>query len=159
VPLLDDRVAADMEVRDHFFETFGGLDFVAPPAILAARLARAFAGNPAGLVHGARWLPRFVARAGGLRELRRNKPRAMTFVMHNFMDAADVKPAWELLQRGEMSDEPRIRATQERLQACSYAMAHPEDGRLVPACAQHSVLDPEENRRLARELPLARGVS
>ena len=35
-----------------------------------------------------------------------------------------------------------IRATQERLQACSYAMAHPEDGTLVPACAQHAVLDP-----------------
>jgi hypothetical protein len=33
-------------------------------------------------------------------------------------------------------------------------MAHPEDGTLVPACAQHSVLDPLENERLARELPL-----
>jgi hypothetical protein len=34
-------------------------------------------------------------------------------------------------------------------------MAHPEDGTLVPACAQHSVLDPLENLALARELPLA----
>jgi hypothetical protein len=52
---------------------------------------------------------------------------------------------------------PAILATQERLQACSYAMAHPEDGTLVPACAQHAVLDPLENARLARELPLLRG--
>ena len=79
----------------------------------------------------------------------------MTFVMHSFMDASDVKPAWELLRRGELSDDPRIRATQERLQACSYAMAHPESDELVPACAQHSVLDPLENIELRRRLPLA----
>ena len=84
----------------------------------------------------------------------RSRPRAITYVMHSFMDADKVKPAWELLQRGEMSDEPAIRETQERLQACSYAMAHPESGELVPACAQHSVLDPEENLRLTEELPL-----
>jgi hypothetical protein len=63
------------------------------------------------------------------------------------------------LERGEVSDDTRIRATQERLQACSYAMAHPEDGTLVPACAQHSVLDPLENLELARELPLAETAS
>ena len=74
-----------------------------------------------------------------------------------WMDARDVRPAWELLQRGETSEDPRIRATQERLQACSYAMAHPESGTLVPACAQHSVLDPAENVALAELLP--RGVT
>ena len=72
----------------------------------------------------------------------------VTFVMHSFMDARDVAPAWALLQRGTMSDEPRIRATQERLQACTYHMAHPESDELVPACVQHSVLDPLENRDL-----------
>ena len=75
--------------------------------------------------------------------------------MHNFMDAAVVRPAWELLQRGEMSSDPEVRATQERLQACSYAMAHPESDMLVPACAQHGVLDPDENRALAVLLPMA----
>ena len=55
-----------------------------------------------------------------------------------------------------MSEDPGIRETQERLQACSYAMAHPESGRLVPACVQHSVLDPAENLRLSRELPIVR---
>jgi hypothetical protein len=78
--------------------------------------------------------------------------------MHSFMDARYVRPAWELLQRGETSEDPKILEAQERLQACSYAMAHPESGTLVPACAQHSVLDPVENLRLeellaAREPP------
>jgi hypothetical protein len=77
--------------------------------------------------------------------------------MHRFMDQADVAPAWELLERGRLSDDPRIRETQDRLLACSYHMAHPETGRLVPACAQHAVFDPEENRRLAALLPLSGG--
>ena len=76
--------------------------------------------------------------------------------MHQFMDAADVQPAWELMQRGEQSDDARIRATQERLAACHYAMAHPENGMLVPACVQHSVLDPQENRDLRVLLPVPR---
>ena len=78
--------------------------------------------------------------------------------MHAFMDARDVRPAWELMQRGEVSDDPKIRATQERLEACSYAMAHPETGTLVPACAQHSVLDPLENERLQELLPAIRSA-
>jgi hypothetical protein len=80
--------------------------------------------------------------------------RPVSYVMHQFMDAADVRPAWELMQRGQTSDDPRIRATQERLAACTYAMAHPEDGTLVPACVQHGVLDPAENRQLRVLLPL-----
>ena len=85
----------------------------------------------------------------------RHGARPITFVMHSFMDAKDVRPAWELLQRGEISDDPRVRATQERLQACSYAMSHPESDTLVPACAQHSVLDPQENLELMKLLPMA----
>jgi hypothetical protein len=34
-------------------------------------------------------------------------------------------------------------------------MAHPDRDALVPACVQHAVLDPAENARLARLLPLA----
>jgi len=82
--------------------------------------------------------------------------RSVTYVMHQFMDAAEVKPAWELMQRGQTSDDPRVRATQERLAACHYVMAHPEDGTLVPACVQHGVLDPAENRQLRVLLPLPR---
>jgi hypothetical protein len=33
-------------------------------------------------------------------------------------------------------------------------MAHPETGELVPACVQHSVLDPVENVELRRLLPI-----
>lgn len=33
-------------------------------------------------------------------------------------------------------------------------MAHPADGQSVPACVQHAVLDPAENRELAAQLPL-----
>ena len=153
VPLLDDRVPADLAARDAFFATFGGMDFDAPRALLAARIARAFAARPAGLGHCLRWGPRFVRRAGGLRALHRDRPSAMTYVVHNFMDAELVRPAWKLLRRGELSEEPRVRETQERLQACSYAMAHPDSDELVPACAQHSVLDPLENEALQKLLP------
>ena len=75
------------------------------------------------------------------------------------MDAKDVRPAWEGLQRGEISDDPRVRATQERLQACSYAMSHPESDTLVPACVQHSVLDSRENIKLMELLPLEQPVA
>ena len=94
-----------------------------------------------------------AARSAARARIARAKPKAVTYVMHAFMDARDVRPAWELLQRGERRRRPEIRATQERLQACSYAMAHPESGTLVPACAQHSVLDPLENLRLQELLP------
>jgi hypothetical protein len=151
VPLVDERTAADHAVRDAFYATVGGMDFQAP--LLAPRIARALARDPTALAVGARWAARFAARAG-IVPLLRGPRRPLTFVMHSFMDARDVRPAWAALQRGERSDDPRIRAAQERLQACSYSMAHPESGELVPACAQHSVLDPQENLRLQELLPL-----
>jgi len=153
IPILDDRVPADHAVRDEFFRAFGGMDFDVAPALLVARLARVFARHPSALTGAAGWLKRFAMRAGAW-SLVRARPRALTFVMHSFMDATDVKPAWEGLRRGELSQEPRIRATQERLQACSYAMSHPESDELVPACVQHSVLDPKENLKLQELLPL-----
>ncbi len=78
----------------------------------------------------------------------------MTLVVPTVMDAADVASAWELLQRGRISTDPDVLATQERLRACMYTMAHPETGQLVPACAQHAALDPVENAQLRRLLPL-----
>jgi hypothetical protein len=155
VPLLDEDDAGDARALDAFIGAFGGMDAAVPRALLAARVARGLARHPTAVAEFAGWARRFAGRAGGVRALRADPPRAMTYVVHAFMDARDVKPAWELLQRGELSEDPAVLATQQRLQACSYAMAHPEDGTLVPACAQHSVLDPLENERLARELPLA----
>ena len=162
MPLLDEDDERDARVLDDFVAAFGGMDFAAPPAILAARVVRGLARHPRAIASAAGWGRRFAARAGGPGALVRRRPRAITYVMHAFMDADKVKPAWELLRRGELSVEPAIRETQERLQACSYAMAHPDSEELVPACAQHSVLDPEENVRLQeqlplRELPMARG--
>src|SRR3954453_11744833 len=116
VPFLDDRVAADLRVRESFFSAFGGMDFDVPPPLLGARLARAFAASPDALLRAGGWAGRFVRRAGGLAALfgGGSRPRALTFVMHNFMDAAVVRPAWELLQRGEISDDPAVLEAQER---------------------------------------------
>jgi hypothetical protein len=156
VPLLDEDSPADAAALQSFLEAFGGMDFVAPPAILAARLVRGIARHPAIVPRGAGMLARFVGRAGGPRAVLRDRPRAMTYVMHAFMDARVVDPAWAALEAGATTHEdPEVLEAMERLQACSYAMAHPDTGRLVPACAQHSVLDPQENQELLQLLPMA----
>jgi len=64
VPLVDDRVPADHAVRDAFYAAFGGMDFQAPPALLAARVTRALTAHPRTPVIAARWAGRFAARAG-----------------------------------------------------------------------------------------------
>lgn len=153
---INDEDPRDMVARDALLAHLGGVYFKAPPLLLAVRLARVVAAHPRLVPITAGWLVRTIRRAGGLRLLVREHPVPTTFVMHRFMHAADVKPAWELLQRGEMSDDPRILETQERLLACSYAMAHPETGELVPACVQHGVLDPGENEELMKILPIPR---
>ena len=134
--------------------SFGGT----PPALLAVKVMRVLAAHPGDAVVALRWARAMVRRSGGTRTLLgaavRGRLRPMTFVVHAFMDAAQVAPAWQLLQRGVDADEPAIRATQERLRACVYSMAHPETGELVPACVQHAVLDPAENVALRRLLPL-----
>lgn len=153
LPLLDDRSKGDMRARDAFFRGVGGMDFYAGRLVVGARLARAVARRPWVIPPAVGWGVRFAHRAG-LRNLLREPVHAITFALHAFMDARDVEPAWDLLQRDVMSDDPRIRATQERLQACAYAMAHPDDDLIVPACVQHSVLDPREIAELREELPL-----
>jgi hypothetical protein len=153
-PVLDGGDPRDLAVRDAFFRYFGPVSFTGTPACeLAIRIALITVRHPMVLALAAGWAWRTVRRAG-VRRLMAHRPRPVSYVMHQFMDAADVKPAWELMRRGERSSDPRIRATQERLAACHYAMAHPEDGTLVPACVQHSVLDPQENRDLRVLLPI-----
>ncbi|MDI3240840.1 hypothetical protein QK292_06275 [Arthrobacter sp. AL08] len=70
------------------------------------------------------------------------------------MDAADVAPAWAMIERGEASEDPKTRETQERLGSCMYSMSHPDTGRLVPACVQHPTLDAAENAGSRKMLPL-----
>ncbi len=159
VPLLDQDDERDLAWVDSFVAAFGGMDFVAPKAVTAARLARGFAREPRALPRLAGFGARAVKRAGGIRALRATPPQAVTYVMHAFMDARTVRPAWEAMERGETAHaDPEVQATIERLRSCSYAMAHPEDGRTVPACAQHSVLDPLENVKLMELLPAHPGV-
>ena len=157
VPVLDDEDPRDLAARDLFLDRLGGLQVSnTPPAVLVPRLLRVLGANLTALPVALGWLRRAVARSGGvpvlLRERRQVRP--FTFVMHSFMDAEQVRPAWELLEQGVEAEDPAVRATQERLQACVYAMAHPEQGRVVPACVQHAVLDPGENARLRTLLPL-----
>ena len=153
---INDLDAKDLKARDALLNYLGGVHFSAPRRLLALRLARAALRHPSLVPTALGWLRRTVRRAGGVRRLAKDHPRPTTFVMHRFMHAADVKPAWGMLERGEMSSDPRILETQERLLACSYAMAHPETGELVPACVQHGILDPDENAVLATLLPLPR---
>ena len=154
-PFLDDRRAVDLNVRDVFFRYLGGVNFSGTPIPqLVVKVARVVARHPSVASTFAGWAVR-TARTVGWRRLLRGKIRPVSFVMHSFMDAADVAPAWEAMQRGESLTDPRLKVTQERLQACSYAMAHPETGELVPACVQHGVLDPSENVALRALLPLA----
>ena len=153
-PLLDGADPRDLAVRDAFLRYFGPVNFTGTPIpLLAARVALIMARHLRITLLAAGWAARTMWRVG-LGRLLAHGVRPVTYVMHQFMDAAEVKPAWELMQRGQTSDDPRIRATQERLASCHYAMAHPEDGTLVPACVQHGVLDPAENRQLRVLLPL-----
>ncbi len=152
-PLLDDRDQRDLRVRDAFLDRFGGMDFERSPAVVAVALARVLVRNPSVVWLALGWARRFVRRTGA-RRLLTGQARPVTFVVHAFMDAAVVRPAWEAMQRGEAAQDPVVRAAQERLGACSYAMAHPDEGQLVPACVQHSILDPQENLRLKTLLPL-----
>ena len=157
--LCEADVPAETAARDVFLNDFGGMNFGdTPPALLVAKLARVLTRHPRDIVVIAGWARSVVGRVGGVgtlvRAARRGEVTPMTFVVHQFMDAADVEPAWRLLQSGVVADDERIRATQERLRACTYSMSHPETGELVPACAQHGVLDPVENVELRRLLPL-----
>ena len=159
VPVLDPASPADLAVRDLFLRHYGALDLDAShPGLTAATLVRAVARRPGDLLPALGWVARAVRRAGGparlIRCLAARRVKSMTFVVHAFMDADLVTSAVAATAAGETSNDPAVRAAQERLAACSYHMAHPDTGELVPACAQHSVLDASENRRLAVLLPM-----
>ncbi len=155
LPMIDDRDPHEVAAGLAFLETFGGLDFDGPRAVVAVRIARALARRPAAIAHAGRWVIRFLRRAGAL-NLLRSGARPLTFVVHSFIDAEHAVPAWEAIKRGETATAPEVLAAQERLLACSYSMAHPESDELVPACVQHAALDPQQNARLVRELPIER---
>ncbi len=157
--VCEPHLVAETAARDAFLDHFGGVSFGGTsPVLVVVKVLRVLAAHPADIRVAAGWLASVVGRVGGPRSvvagLRAGGIRPITFVVHRFMDAADVAPAWELMRQGVVATDAGVRATQERLQACTYAMAHPETGELVPACAQHSALDPGENAALRRQLPL-----
>ncbi|MGA9871696.1 MAG: radical SAM domain-containing protein [Rhodococcus sp. (in: high G+C Gram-positive bacteria)] len=158
-PFVDVSKSAEVEARDQFFTHLGGMNFGGtPPAVLVLKLLRVLVGYPRGAGVAVRWARSAVRRCGGLGRLSvacaRRQVRPMTFVVHRFMDAENVAPAWEMMVSGRTASDPVLLETQERLAACTYSMAHPETGELVPACVQHSVLDPDENKQLRTLLPL-----
>ena len=155
VAFIDDSRPLDISMRDKFYQHVGGMAFNSAPTWLTAlRLTRIVAHHPRVGVLTVRWAVGKLVQAGGPIPVIRYGIKPMTYVMHMFMDAKQVKPAWELMEQGVTATDPAVRGTQERLGACVYAMAHPETGRLVPACVQHSVLDPGENVELRKLLPL-----
>lgn len=152
--LFDQDDPRDIRMRELFMRAAGGMDFASPKPLMLTRLARAAAREPRALAAAVPFAARLAGRMGGIGRIARHRPRAVTLVMHSFIDAELVRPAWQANESGEISDDPAVRAAQERLQGCTYGMSHPEDGRMVPACVQHAVLDPAENAALARLLPL-----
>ncbi|GAC1511067.1 MAG: hypothetical protein NVS1B16_01690 [Pseudarthrobacter sp.] len=158
-PLLDPADPKDLEVRDRLLAHFGGMFFGGTPRwVVAAKVVRALLACPGDVPVVLGFGFRLAKRAGGLRRVVTaawtGRLSFRTFVVHNFMDAADVAPAWDLMRKGITSDDPKTLEVQERLGACMYTMSHPDTGQLVPACVQHSVLDPAENAGLRKLLPL-----
>lgn len=156
-PIFDDQVGQDLRARDVLLRCFGGVTFgPGSLSLFLAKVARVVLTHPVVVPVGLGWAARMIRQIGPLRLVRHPRVRPVTFVMHSFMDAEQVKPAWDLLEQGRTSADPAVRASQERLRACSYLMAHPQTGALVPACVQHAVLDPAENCALVELLPRAR---
>ncbi|MBW3662747.1 MAG: radical SAM domain-containing protein [Actinobacteria bacterium] len=158
VPVFDDLDPRDLRARDAYLQAIPANLRLDTWPVKLARAARSLVRHPTDAIVLTRWVARFLARAapGVLDEPeRRSRPPilATTYVMHRFMDAAAVRRAWELMERGVDAEDADTRATQERLRACAYGMAHPASDRVVPACVQHSVLDPAENQQLIPLLP------
>ena len=153
VPLLDDDDERDHKFVDDWMDAFPGNFILRDRGVSAVRLARMVASNPGIVPDIAQWMNRFAQRGGGLRQAWW-KAEPVTFVMHQFIDAADTAAGWEHIQAGTRATDERILEAQERLEACAYTMGHPGTDDLVPACVQHGILDPLENRELATLLPL-----
>ncbi|MEJ7755954.1 MAG: hypothetical protein WKF83_06085 [Nocardioidaceae bacterium] len=152
--ILDDRDPADLHVRDAFYRYLGGVSFSGTPLpTLMVKLSRGLVSHlrsGGSSVAGPRaWSAEPVPlRWSGIASARSRSSCTRSW----------TPPRSHLPGRRcgaeRACDDPRLAATQERLRACSYAMAHPETGELVPACVQHAVLDPTENLQLRRLLPL-----
>lgn len=159
-PLFDDTCSADVHARNLIMQNIGNI--VLPPNLIALKVFRTLIFKPWLLIPALSWMFRIIRRARGIWHILSRGIQPLTVVMHRFMDAEDVNTAWQLMERKVPSSDPvieaagpRIRETMERLAACSYAMAHPDEGRVVPACVQHSCYDDKLNETLSEQLPLS----
>lgn len=106
-PILDDRSRADLRARDALMRHAGGIGVSATnPVIAAAKILRLLAARPMLIAILLGWATRMVRKIGLRYFLQHPRIRPMTFVMHSFMDATQVGPAWELLEQGEQSTGP-----------------------------------------------------
>ena len=153
VPLLDDDEPLDHQMVASWYEAFPGNFILRDRGDSAVRILRCLASNPGVVPEMAQWARRFADRAGGMKQ-RWWEASATTFVMHQFIDAADTAAGWKHIQDGTRATDERILEAQERLEACAYTMGHPDTDQLIPACVQHGILDPIENRELVTLLPL-----
>lgn len=159
VPLLDPAVAADLAFRDAVFARVPGVSLSGERLwVMLAKALRVALCEPRLAVMALQWSQRFVRRSGGWWTLTsagvRGQVAGTTYVVHAFMDASRVIPAWRTMQAGGTPTDDGMRVTVERLRACVCTMAQADTGELVPACVQHSVLDPQENRELLTMLPM-----
>ncbi len=153
VPLLDDDEPLDHAMVESWYDAFPGNFILRGRAESAVRILRCIARRPDVVPEIVQFARRFAERGGGVAQPWW-KATATTFVMHQFIDAADTAAGWEHIQAGTRAVDPRILEAQERLEACAYTMGHPDSDELIPACVQHGILDPAENRELATLLPL-----
>ena len=99
VPMFEPDSEADLDARDRALAHFGGVNFGGtPPPLLAVKVLRVLARHPGDAKVAVGWARRLVERSGGARRCwrawRRGAVAPMTYVVHDFMDAADVAPAW-----------------------------------------------------------------
>lgn len=137
VPLHDPASAVDLKTRDRFFAHVGEVSFGGSAAhLLAAKLVPVAIAHPPDLVVALSWARSALQRAGGLRRLliaaSQRRVRLLSFVVHQFMDAADVAPAWARMTSRTVADDAGLRAMQERLAACTYHAGPSRDRRAYP---------------------------
>lgn len=153
VPLVDDQDPLDHQMVAAWLDAFPGNFIRRDRGETVARVVRCLAAKPGVVPEIAKWALRFAERGGGVAQPWWNAS-STTFIMHQFIDAADTAAGWEHIQAGTRATDERILEAQERLEACAYTMGHPDSDQLVPACVQHAILDPQENRELVTLLPL-----
>ena len=153
VPLVDDQDPLDHQMVAAWLDAFPGNFIRRDRGETVARVVRCLAAKPGVVPEIAKWALRIAERGGGVAQPWWNAS-STTFIMHQFIDAADTAAGWEHIQAGTRATDERILEAQERLEACAYTMGHPDSDQLVPACVQHAILDPQENRELVTLLPL-----